>query len=164
MAMRSPSPSIRRSTAPPSVFSDRSYCKARKKLSLHPTDSAVIADDRRLLMASRQGMIRTTIALGIAFALAAPLTASAQARGGAGGAPAPQGAGARPAGAQGGGPGRGGAPPYTPAPGARDLRSVLHSWGWHLGMLRAEAGIELSASLEYQGEGTMEVGGQPCNV
>ena len=30
-------------------------------------------------MASRQGMIRTTIALGIAFTLGAPLTASAQA-------------------------------------------------------------------------------------
>ena len=35
-------------------------------------------------MASRQGMIRTTIALGIAFTLGAPLTASAQAGGGAG--------------------------------------------------------------------------------
>ena len=33
-------------------------------------------------MASRQGMIRTTIALGIAFTLGAPLTASAQAAGG----------------------------------------------------------------------------------
>src|SRR5688572_31702224 len=56
------------------------------------------------------------------------------------------------------------APPYTPAPGARDLRSVLHNWGWHLGMLRGEAEIDLIASLEYQGKGTMQVGGQPCNV
>ena len=39
-------------------------------------------------MASRQGMIRTTIALGIALTLGAPLTASAQAGGGAGPAPA----------------------------------------------------------------------------
>src|SRR5688500_19287644 len=81
-------------------------------------------------MTSRHGMIRTTIALGIAFALAAPLTASAQAGQGAGPGPAAQG-GAPPAGAQGGGRGRGGPPPYTPAAGARDLRSVLHNWGWH---------------------------------
>ena len=45
-------------------------------------------------MASRQGMIRTTIALGIALTLGAPLTASAQAGGGAGPAPAQQGGGA----------------------------------------------------------------------
>jgi hypothetical protein len=112
-------------------------------------------------MASRQGMIRTTIALGIAFALGAPLTASAQAGQGAGPAPAQGGGGAQ-GGGRGGG--RGGAPPYTPAPGARDLRSVLFNWGWHLGMLRGEQEIDLVTSLEYQGKGTMQVGGQPCNV
>src|SRR5687767_14898332 len=112
-------------------------------------------------MASRQGMIRTTIALGLAVTLGAPLTASAQAGQGAGPGPA---GGAPPAGAQGGGRGRGGAPPYTPAPGARDLRSVLHNWGWHLGMLRGDQELDLVASLEYQGKGTMQVGGQPCNV
>src|SRR5687767_15615225 len=98
-------------------------------------------------MASRQGTIRTTIALGIALTLGAPLTASAQAGGGAGPAPAQQGGGAQPAGAQGGGRGggRGNAPPpYTPAADARDLRSVLHNWGWHLGMLRGEAEIDRS--------------------
>ena len=55
-------------------------------------------------MASRQGMIRTTIALGIAFALGAPLTASAQAAARS----RPRYAlrrGAPPAGAQGGGRG-----------------------------------------------------------
>src|SRR5688572_22967817 len=114
-------------------------------------------------MASRQGMIRTTIALGIAFALGAPLTAGAQAGQGAGPAPA-QGGGAPPAGGQGGGRGRGGAPPYTPAAGARDLRSVLHNWGWHLGMLRGEAEIDLIASLDYKGTGTMLVDGQPCKL
>src|SRR5687768_11515067 len=114
-------------------------------------------------MISRQGMIRTTIALGIALTLAAPLTVSAQAGGGAGPAPA-QGGGAPPAGGQGGGRGRGGAPPYTPAPGARDLRSVLHNWGWHLGMLRGDRELDTIASLEYQGKGAMQVGGQPCNV
>src|SRR5688500_6486840 len=113
-------------------------------------------------MTSR-GMIRTTLALGIAFALAAPLTAHAQAGQGAGPGPAAQG-GAPPAGAQGGGRGRGGAPPYTPAAGARDLRSVLHNWGWHLGMLRGEAEIDLMASLDYKGTGTMLVDGQPCKL
>src|SRR5687767_7453392 len=115
-------------------------------------------------MASRQGMIRTTIALGIAFALGAPLTAGAQAGQGAGPA-AQQGGGAPPAGAQGGGGGRGAAPPpYTPAPGARDLRSVLFNWGWHLGMLRSDQERDIVASLELQGKGTMQVDGQPCNV
>jgi len=102
-------------------------------------------------------MIRTTIAVGIALTLGAPLTASAQ----AGQGPGP-GAGA-PAGAQGGGRGRG-APPYTPAPGARDLRSVLFNWGWHLGMLRSDQERDLIASLEYQGKGTMQVDGQPCTL
>ena len=106
-------------------------------------------------MASRQGMIRTTIALGISLTLGAPLTASAQAGQGAGPVAAQQG----------GGGGRGsGPPPYTPAPGARDLRSVLFNWGWHLGMLRSDQERDIVASLEYQGKGTMQVNGQPCNV
>ena len=122
-------------------------------------------------MSSRAGMIRTTIALGIAFALGAPLSASAQAPAGQGagraGAAPGQAGGPPPAGAQGGGGGRGGrggAPPYTPAADARDLRSVLHNWGWHMGMLRGEAEIDLVASLEYQGKGTVQLNGQPCNV
>ena len=89
------SPSTRRSAAPPSVSSDRLSCRTRKKSSLYPTDGAVIADDRRLVMASRQGMIRTTIALGIAFTLGAPLTASAQAVAEQATAPAQQGGGAQ---------------------------------------------------------------------
>jgi len=120
---------------------------------------------------SSRGMIRTTIALGIALTLAAPLMASAQ--GGQGAGPA----GAPPAGAQGGGRagggragggggGRGGgAPqPYVPAADAKDLRSVLFNWGWHMGMLRGEAEYDLMNSLEYQGKGTVQVNGQPCNV
>jgi len=120
-------------------------------------------------MTSRQGMIRTSIALGVAFALAAPLTASAQGAGGGAQPAAPRQGGPGPAGAGqpgggGGGRGRGGAPPYVPAPGARDLRSVLFNWGWHMGMLRSDQELDLIASLEYQGKGTMQVGGQPCNV
>src|SRR5688572_33458655 len=90
-------------------------------------------------MRFQKGMIGTAIVLAIAFTLSAPLTAAAQGQ-------------------------RGGPPPYTPAAGARDLRSVLHNWGWHLGMLRSDQERDIVASLEYQSKGTMQVGGQPCNV
>src|SRR5688500_1593842 len=109
-------------------------------------------------MAFQKGIIVTAIAVGIAFTLGAPLTASAQ--GGGGQQPAAPAQGAR----GGGGAGRGGAPAYTPAAGARDLRSVLFNWGWHLGMLRGDQEIDLIASLEYQGKGTMQVDGQPCTL
>src|SRR5688500_20390605 len=85
-------------------------------------------------------MIRTTLALGIPLTLIAPLGASAQARR------------------------AGGAQQYTPAPDARDLRSVLFNWGWHLGMLRSSEERDLIASLEYQGKGTLQVDGQPCTL
>src|SRR5687768_14170101 len=109
-------------------------------------------------MAFQKGIMVTAIAVGIAFTLSVPLTASAQ--GGGGQQPAAPAQGAR----GGGGGGRGGAPPYTPAAGARDLRSVLFNWGWHLGMLRGDQEIDLIASLEYQGKGTMQVDGQPCTL
>jgi len=102
-------------------------------------------------MAFHKGMIGTAIALGIAFTLSAPLTASAQ--GGPGQQPA-----AGPGGRGGGGQ------QYTPAAGARDLRSVLFNWGWHLGMLRSSEERDLIASLEYQGRGTIQVDGQPCTL
>src|SRR5688572_24735332 len=138
-------------------------------------------------MAFQKGMIGTAIALGVAVMLSAPLTASAQGGGGQqpaagqdgrGGAQQPAagqagrgggqqpaaGQGARGGGAQGGGGRGGGQQAYTPAAGARDLRSVLFNWGWHLGMLRGEAEIDLIASLEYKGTGTMQVDGQPCKL
>lgn len=63
-----------------------------------------------------------------------------------------------PAGAQfGGGP-----PPYTPEPGARDLKAVLFNWTWHMGMLRGQAEPELVGTLEYQATGTIRVDGQSC--
>jgi len=64
-----------------------------------------------------------------------------------------------PAGAQGFG---GGPPPYTPEPGAKDLKSVLYNWTWHMGMLRGQAEPELVGTLEYQAQGTIQVEGQPC--
>jgi hypothetical protein len=56
----------------------------------------------------------------------------------------------------------GGAPPYTPEPGAKDLKAVLYNWTWHMGMLRGQAEPELIGTLEYQAEGTLQVDGQPC--
>jgi len=62
------------------------------------------------------------------------------------------------------GPGPEPPPPYRPAAGAKDLRSVLFNWTWHLGMLRGVDEHELVVSLEYQAKGTMQVDGQPCNL
>ena len=60
----------------------------------------------------------------------------------------------------------GGPPPdlYTPAPDARDLKSVLFNWPWHMGMLRGIEEHELIVTLEYRGEGTIQVNGQACAV
>jgi len=62
------------------------------------------------------------------------------------------------------GGGRGGAPLYTPAPGAKDLKAVLFNWAWYMGMLRSSEEYDLIMSLEYQGKGTVQVDGQPCNA
>ena len=56
----------------------------------------------------------------------------------------------------------GGPPPYTPEPGAKDLKAVLYNWAWHTGMLRGQAEPELIGTLDYHGEGTVQVNGQPC--
>jgi len=53
---------------------------------------------------------------------------------------------------------------YRPAPGAKDLKSVLFNWAWHMGILRSTEEYDLLMSLVYQGTGTVQVGGQPCNV
>jgi hypothetical protein len=55
-------------------------------------------------------------------------------------------------------------PPYRPAAGAKDLRSVLFNWTWYLGMLRGVDEHELIVSLEYQGKGSIQVDGQPCTL
>jgi hypothetical protein len=90
-------------------------------------------------MAFRRETIWTRVALGLILAVGAPLTAGAQ-------GPPP------------------GPPPYTPAPDAKDLKSVLFNWTWHLGMLRGLDEHEIIASLEYQGTGTVQVNGQPCTL
>jgi hypothetical protein len=60
--------------------------------------------------------------------------------------------------------GRDDAPEYTPAPGAKDPKSVLFNWAWHMGMLRSTEEYDLIMSLAYEGTGTIQVDGQPYNV
>ncbi len=92
-------------------------------------------------MAFRQGSTSTRVAL--ATGLVAVLTVVANAQ--LGGGPPPP-------------------PPYTPAEGAKDLKSVLFNWPWHMGMLRGIEEHELAVTLEYRGEGTIQVNGQPCAI
>ena len=126
-------------------------------------------------MAIRRSIIRTTVTIGVILAISG-VTAYAQGRGGGAGgaggaaaggaqgaAPGAQGAGGGGRGGAGGGRG-GGAPAYTPAAGAKDLKAVLFNWAWYTGMLRSANEMDLLMSLEYQGKGTMQVDGQPCNV
>src|SRR3954464_14199994 len=105
--------------------------------------------------------IRVAFAAGFAAALTVgvPSKAGAQAPGaGPGpGTQAPAGQGQR-------GRGRGAAPLYTPAAGAKDLKAVLFNWAWYMGMLRSSEEYDVLMTLEYQGKGTMQVDGQPCNV
>ena len=91
-------------------------------------------------MTYRRSTIWTRVAIGVGVAIIALSTASAQA------------------------PGRQAGPPYRPAAGAKDLKAVLFNWTWYMGMLRGIEEHELLMSLEYQGKGTMQVDGQPCNL
>ena len=110
-------------------------------------------------MTFRRSLNWTSGALVAALTIGVPSSAGAQARGAG-----PAAGGQAPAG-QGQGQGRGrGAPPYTPAAGAKDLKAVLFNWAWYMGMLRSSEEYDLLMSLDYQGKGTMQVGGQPCNV
>src|SRR5438132_628408 len=109
-----------------------------------------------------------SLTIAVALTICAPSSGIAQARGAAPAAAPAQGgggAGAGGGGAQGGGRGgRGGAPLYTPAAGAKDLKAVMFNWAWYTGMLRSSEEYDLLMSLEYQGKGTMQADGQPCNV
>jgi hypothetical protein len=81
-------------------------------------------------------MTRSWLALAIAVAVGAQLPVAAQ--------------------------GRNDPPAYLPAADAKDLKAVLFNWAWHMVMLRGVDEHELVVSLEYQGNGTLEVDGQPC--
>ncbi len=105
---------------------------------------------------------RRSLAIGVlAVAVAmAGVTAAGQGAGAGAQGPGGRGAGGQGQGAQGRG-GRG--QPFTPEPGAKDLKSVLFNWTWHMGMLRSGNESELVKTLEYEAEGgTIRVNGQPC--
>ena len=88
----------------------------------------------------RPRIIWARVALAIVFTIGGPMTAVAQ------------------------GP-RGKVPePYTPAADAKDLKSVLFRWMWGMGMLKGHDERDMVASLEYQGQGTIQVDGQPCKL
>src|SRR6202046_2818106 len=121
----------------------------------------------RIIMAVLPKIFGTSIAIAVALTVSGPFSAFAQEGGPAPAAPAQGGPGAGDGGGgQGGGRrgGRGGGPLYTPAPGAKDLKAVLFNWGWYMGMLRSSEERDLMMTLEYQGKGTIQVDGQPCNV
>jgi len=40
----------------------------------------------------------------------------------------------------------------------------MFNWAWYTGMLRSSEEYDLLMSLEYQGKGTIQVDGQPCNA
>jgi hypothetical protein len=113
---------------------------------------------------------RTAAATAVLLAVFVTQHARAGAQGGQA-APAGQ---AGPAGAQGrggaGAPGRAGGPggafgagPFTPTAGAKDLKTVLFNWTWHMGMLRSGNESELVKTLDYHAEGgTIQVDGEPC--
>jgi hypothetical protein len=110
-------------------------------------------------MTLHRGLTAASVALAIAV-FSVPMTVSAQGGGaGAGAGPGP--AGGAPGG---GGFGRRGAPPYTPEPEVRDLKSVLFNWTWYQGMLRGLEEHELIVTLEYRAEGTIQVNGQDCAI
>jgi hypothetical protein len=90
-------------------------------------------------MAFRQGTTLSKVALGILVTIGVSFAASAQF-------------------------GRNDPPPYTPAVDAKDLRAVLFNWTSYMGMLRGVDEHELVVSLEYQGNGTVQVDGQPCTL
>jgi hypothetical protein len=105
---------------------------------------------------------RTAVTAGVFLAVFVTASAPAGAQGGP-----PQG----PPGGGPPGPGRGGgrgafdAGPFTPTPGAKDLKSVLFNWTWHMGMLRSGAEAELIKTLDYHAEsGMIQVDGQPCTL
>jgi hypothetical protein len=103
----------------------------------------------------------TGVALGVALAMGVSALSIAQTRN----SPTATAAGDQnPPQNRGGGGFRGGPPAYTPAKDAKDLKSVLFNWAWYMGMLRSTDERDLLMTLVYEGKGTMDVGGQPCNV
>src|SRR5437868_14918887 len=101
-----------------------------------------MVDRRSLAIGVFAVVVATSGLVSRAQAPAAP-TAGAQGRGG------PGGPGGRGAGRGGAGFGRAA---FTPEPGAKDLKTILYNWTWHMGMLRSDAESELNKTLDYHAE------------
>jgi hypothetical protein len=52
----------------------------------------------------------------------------------------------------------------TATPPGGDLKTVLHDWANHMGMLRELEERDRIATLEYLGAGTVDIAGQPCQL
>jgi len=105
-------------------------------------------------MAVLRKIFGTSIAIAVALTVSAPSSGLAQAGGAAAAGPAEGGRGAGPGGGGRAGGRRGrGASPYTPAPGAKDLKSVLFNWGWYMGMLRSSEERDLMGDARIPGQG-----------
>ena len=114
-------------------------------------------DSRRTIFT----MVALVVALAIGVATAAAQQAPAQGRGA--GPAGPAAPGAAPGRGRGADPNAGA--PYTPAAGAKDLRSVIFNWMWHQGMLKGTDERDMVATLEYQAKGgTIQVDGQACTL
>jgi hypothetical protein len=54
--------------------------------------------------------------------------------------------------------------PATAASAGGDVKTVLHDWANHMGMLRELEEHDRIATLEYLANGTLNVAGQPCKL
>ena len=109
-------------------------------------------------MASRKRMMWTSVAIVATLMIGVPSLSSAQARGAAAGSRRP-GSRTRSWWSR-----RRRAAATPRHAGAKDLKSVLFNWAWYMGMLRSSEEYDVLMTLDYQGKGTMQVDGQPCNV
>ena len=114
-------------------------------------------------MASRKRMMWTRAAIVATLMISVPSLSSAQEDQSSASEFGAQITAARPTGEQGRRAGENEAE-YTPVAGAKDLKSVLFNWAWHMGMLRSTEEYDLIMSLVYEGTGTIQLDGQPCNV
>src|SRR4249919_2238318 len=114
-------------------------------------------------MASRKRMMWTRVAIVATLIISVPSLSSAQEEQSSAPAAGARISAAPPTGAQARRRGEG-EPEYTPAAGAKDLKSVLFNWAWYTGMLRSTEEYDLIMSLVYQGTGSIQAAGQPCNV
>jgi hypothetical protein len=114
-------------------------------------------------MTSRKTTMSTRVAIVATLLISAPSLSSAQEDQSSASASGARISAAQPSGAQGRRRGETDAE-YTPAADAKDLKSVLFNWAWYTGLLRSTEERDLIMTLVYEGKGTIQADGQPCNV